>query len=189
MKHSRAMSLLPKIELSPSFLRIRLPVKTVLPLPDHQDFLFPMVEQGITTVVIGNCGFSPAPITAEGKKIINDLTGPLLDRPLSYEWETMDEFFKPDMFQPVVPLPQDSQAYRRRTGSGVSGTKFTPYLQRWGSFHEKIEVTDEASWSFGNRMHDDFFLCGTATFKYRYPQRPPGGLSVQTQLCQQPGGR
>jgi N-acyl-D-amino-acid deacylase len=51
-----------------------------------------MVEQGITTVVTGNCGFSPAPVTADGKKIINDLAGTLLDRPLSYEWETMAEF-------------------------------------------------------------------------------------------------
>ena len=72
MKHSRAMSLLPKIELSPSFLRIRLPVKTVLPLPDHQDFLFPMVEQGITTVVIGNCGFSPAPDTIADNTTVTD---------------------------------------------------------------------------------------------------------------------
>ena len=64
----------------------------VLPLPDHQEFLFPLTEPGITTVVTGNCGFSPAPVTAEGKKIINDLAETLPDRPLSYEWETMGEF-------------------------------------------------------------------------------------------------
>lgn len=79
--------------VAPGFIDCHSHFDWVLPLPDHQDFLFPMVEQGITTVVTGNCGFSPAPITAEGKKIINDLTGPLLDRPLSYEWETMGEFF------------------------------------------------------------------------------------------------
>jgi uncharacterized protein (DUF1499 family) len=32
-------------------------------------------------------------------------------------------------------------------------------------------VEDEASWNIGSRMHDDYFLCGTATCKYRYPQR------------------
>jgi N-acyl-D-amino-acid deacylase len=79
--------------VAPGFIDCHSHFDWVLPLPDHQEFLFPMVEQGITTVVTGNCGFSPAPVTAEGKKIINDLTGTLLDRPLSYEWETMDEFF------------------------------------------------------------------------------------------------
>jgi N-acyl-D-amino-acid deacylase len=78
--------------VAPGFIDCHSHFDWVLPLPDHQEFLFPMVEQGITTVVAGNCGFSPAPVTAEGKKIINDLTGTLLERPLSYEWETMGEF-------------------------------------------------------------------------------------------------
>jgi len=78
--------------VAPGFIDCHSHFDWVLPLPDHQDFLFPMVEQGITTVVAGNCGFSPAPVTAAGKKIINDLTVTLLERPLSYEWETMDEF-------------------------------------------------------------------------------------------------
>ncbi len=78
--------------VAPGFIDCHSHFDWVLPLPDHQEFLFPMIEQGITTVVTGNCGFSPAPVTAEGKKIINDLTETLLDRPLSYEWETMGEF-------------------------------------------------------------------------------------------------
>jgi len=78
--------------VAPGFIDCHSHFDWVLPLSDHQEFLFPMVEQGITTVVTGNCGFSPAPVTAEGKKIINDLTETLLDRPLSYEWETMGEF-------------------------------------------------------------------------------------------------
>jgi len=77
--------------VAPGFIDCHSHFDWVLPLSDHQEFLFPMIEQGITTVVTGNCGFSPAPITAEGKKIINDLTETLLDRPLSYEWETMGE--------------------------------------------------------------------------------------------------
>ena len=79
--------------VAPGFIDCHSHFDWVLPLSDHQEFLFPMIEQGITTVVTGNCGFSPAPVTAEGKKIINDLTETLLDRPLSYEWETMGEFF------------------------------------------------------------------------------------------------
>jgi N-acyl-D-amino-acid deacylase len=79
--------------VAPGFIDCHSHFDWVLPLPNHQEFLFPMVEQGITTVVTGNCGFSPAPITTEGKKIINDLAGTLLDRPLCYEWENMGEFF------------------------------------------------------------------------------------------------
>ena len=78
--------------VAPGFIDCHSHFDWVLPLSDHQEFLFPMIEQGITTVVTGNCGFSPAPVTAEVKKIINDLTETLLDRPLSYEWETMGEF-------------------------------------------------------------------------------------------------
>ncbi len=78
--------------VAPGFIDCHSHFDWVLPLSDHQEFLFPMIEQGITTVVTGNCGFSPAPVTAEVKKIVNDLTETLLDRPLSYEWETMGEF-------------------------------------------------------------------------------------------------
>jgi N-acyl-D-amino-acid deacylase len=79
--------------VAPGFIDCHSHFDWVLPLPDHQEFLFPLIEQGITTVVTGNCGFSPAPVTAEGKKIINDLAETLLDRPLSFEWQTMGEFF------------------------------------------------------------------------------------------------
>jgi N-acyl-D-amino-acid deacylase len=79
--------------VAPGFIDCHSHFDWVLPLPDHQDFLFPMVEQGVTTVVTGNCGFSPAPVTERGKQIINELSDTLIDKPLSYEWESMDEFF------------------------------------------------------------------------------------------------
>ena len=79
--------------VAPGFIDCHSHFDWVLPLPDHQEFLFPMVEQGVTTVVAGNCGFSPAPVTEAGKQIINELSGLLIDKPLSYEWESMSEFF------------------------------------------------------------------------------------------------
>jgi N-acyl-D-amino-acid deacylase len=81
------------LAVAPGFIDCHSHFDWVLPLPDHQEFLFPMVEQGITTVVTGNCGFSPAPVTVENKKYINELTETLIDKPLAYEWETMGEFF------------------------------------------------------------------------------------------------
>ncbi len=79
--------------VAPGFIDCHSHFDWVLPLPDHQEFLFPMVEQGVTTVVSGNCGFSPAPVTDAEKKIINELSETLIDKPLSYEWESMGEFF------------------------------------------------------------------------------------------------
>jgi N-acyl-D-amino-acid deacylase len=79
--------------VAPGFIDCHSHFDWVLPLPDHQEFLFPMVEQGVTTVVTGNCGFSPAPVTGAGKQIINALSEALIDKPLSYEWESMGEFF------------------------------------------------------------------------------------------------
>ena len=79
--------------VAPGFIDCHSHFDWVLPLPDHQEFLFPMVEQGVTTVVTGNCGFSPAPVTEAGKQIINELSETLIDKPLSYEWESMGEFF------------------------------------------------------------------------------------------------
>ncbi|MBI4833189.1 MAG: amidohydrolase family protein, partial [Candidatus Lindowbacteria bacterium] len=37
--------------------------------PDHSDLLSPLVKQGITTMVTGNCGFSPAPLSNEFSEI------------------------------------------------------------------------------------------------------------------------
>jgi N-acyl-D-aspartate/D-glutamate deacylase len=35
---------------------------------DHSDLLSPMLKQGITTMVTGNCGFSPAPLSKQSKE-------------------------------------------------------------------------------------------------------------------------
>ena len=43
--------------VAPGFIDCHSHFDWVLPLTYHQNFLFPMVEQGITTVVAGNCGF------------------------------------------------------------------------------------------------------------------------------------
>ena len=37
--------------------------------PDHSDLLSPLTRQGITTMVTGNCGFSPAPLSKRHKDV------------------------------------------------------------------------------------------------------------------------
>src|SRR5262249_8256152 len=56
------------------------------------EILAPMVAQGITTVVAGNCGHSPAPVTEASLPLNDGACEVLRDRPLSYRWRTMGEF-------------------------------------------------------------------------------------------------
>lgn len=37
--------------------------------PDHSDLLSPLLKQGVTTMVTGNCGFSPAPLSRQFKEV------------------------------------------------------------------------------------------------------------------------
>lgn len=78
--------------LSPGFIDCHSHFDWVLPLKDHESFLFPMAEQGVTTVVAGNCGFSPAPVPRAVQPLIQQYSEMLLERPLDYRWETMGEF-------------------------------------------------------------------------------------------------
>ena len=80
--------------VAPGFIDCHSHFDWVLPLPHHQNFLYPMVEQGITTVVAGNCGFSPAPVTPQSKGLINTVSEILLDEPLEYRWGSMAEFLE-----------------------------------------------------------------------------------------------
>ncbi|MDX1708524.1 MAG: amidohydrolase family protein [Desulfobacterales bacterium] len=80
--------------VAPGFIDCHSHFDWVLPLPHHQKFLFPMVEQGITTVVAGNCGFSPAPVSSESKDLLSSISETLLDETFPYEWRSMAEFLE-----------------------------------------------------------------------------------------------
>ena len=80
------------LAVAPGFIDCHSHFDWVLPLPHHPDFLFPMVEQGITTVVAGNCGFSPAPVNAKSKDLLSSISETLLDQALPYTWQSMGEF-------------------------------------------------------------------------------------------------
>ena len=80
------------LAVAPGFIDCHSHFDWVLPLPDHQQILFPLLEQGVTTVVSGNCGFSPAPISESGQKLIDDFASILVEEPLPYSWQSMGDF-------------------------------------------------------------------------------------------------
>ncbi len=62
-------------------------------LEENPDLLRCLVEQGITTVVAGNCGFSPAPFREDTFFRFQQHT-PLLARMPDFTWDTMDGFLE-----------------------------------------------------------------------------------------------
>ena len=82
------------LAVSPGFIDAHNHFDWVVPLPEHDNILFPLVEQGVTTVITGNCGFSPAPIHAGDASRLNVLAEFFLERELECTWCGMDEFLQ-----------------------------------------------------------------------------------------------
>lgn len=79
--------------VAPGFIDMHSHSDWVLPREDHDIALKCLLEQGVTTIIGGNCGFSPAPLTGRTLKLgIEDQLSLLVDRPLDYQWDTMASF-------------------------------------------------------------------------------------------------
>lgn len=78
--------------IAPGFIDMHSHSDWVLPQPDHADVLAPLLEQGITTIVAGNCGCSPAPYLDGNAKLLPILGRMLHDRDLDYRWSGMASY-------------------------------------------------------------------------------------------------
>ncbi|MGC9325837.1 MAG: N-acyl-D-amino-acid deacylase family protein [Desulfomonilia bacterium] len=79
--------------VSPGFIDMHSHADWLLCLEENPDLLRCLVEQGVTTVVGGNCGFSPAPFREETFFRFRQHT-PLLARMPDFTWETMGGFLE-----------------------------------------------------------------------------------------------
>jgi len=59
---------------------------------DHGKLLEPFLRQGMTTLVGGNCGFSPAPVTERTRGPVTEASRLIADEAIDLRWETMGEF-------------------------------------------------------------------------------------------------
>ncbi len=82
------------LALSPGFIDAHSHFDWVLPLGDHAEILAPLVEQGVTTVVSGNCGYSPAPVPPGAAGRLNAYGEFVLERPLEVTWEGLGSFLE-----------------------------------------------------------------------------------------------
>ena len=70
--------------IAPGFIDMHSHSDWVIPQPDHADVLAPLLEQGITTIVAGNCGCSPAPYLPGNRELLPLVGRMLHDHDLDY---------------------------------------------------------------------------------------------------------
>lgn len=81
------------LTVAPGFIDVHTHLDFLLPSPRHQTVLESWARQGVTTIVAGNCGFSPAPIDRASQADIStywSFAGPRDG--IEYAWSTMAEF-------------------------------------------------------------------------------------------------
>jgi N-acyl-D-amino-acid deacylase len=93
--------------IAPGFIDMHSHMDWSLPLDDHPELLKCLLEQGITTLVAGNCGFSPAPVTTETLGLLERELMLPIDKPLDYSWRSMREFLeRVEERKPIVNLAE-----------------------------------------------------------------------------------
>lgn len=78
--------------VAPGFIDLHSHSDWVLPHPDHDAILAPLLAQGVTTIVAGNCGISPAPVTERSQSQLDHSSELLRDGAFEYGWRSMGEW-------------------------------------------------------------------------------------------------
>ncbi|MFH2009187.1 MAG: amidohydrolase family protein [bacterium] len=80
--------------VTPGFIDMHSHADWQLPSDSHGDLLLHLLEQGVTTVVGGNCGVSPAPIRRSTIPLLERLASIAMDGPLGYEWSSVGGYLE-----------------------------------------------------------------------------------------------
>ena len=78
--------------VAPGFIDVHSHADWILPLPDHDQILAPLLLQGVTTLVTGNCGFSPAPATEDAAPLLDGYSAMMRERAFPYRWRSFAGF-------------------------------------------------------------------------------------------------
>jgi N-acyl-D-amino-acid deacylase len=90
--------------IAPGFIDVHSHLEGLMALDDQPKYLKCQLEQGITTVVGGNCGFSPAPISAGPSQSINSypLVTAGIDAAQELKWNSIAGFL--DIVEKAKPV-------------------------------------------------------------------------------------
>jgi len=78
--------------VTPGFIDIHSHSDFLLPGSDANALVEPFLRQGMTTLVGGNCGFSPAPLTEKNRKATLESSRLIVDDEIEPRWESMDGY-------------------------------------------------------------------------------------------------
>lgn len=78
--------------VAPGFVDIHSHADFILPLKEHPKVLEPLIRQGVTTLITGNCGYSPFPIRPETASLLKKYSGFMQGGNLSWEWNSTSDF-------------------------------------------------------------------------------------------------
>jgi N-acyl-D-amino-acid deacylase len=82
------------LAVAPGFIDVHTHLDFFLTSPRHPEVMERWVRQGVTTIIAGNCGFSPAPIYPETHDTVRSYWNFAFPRDgLSFEWASMAEYF------------------------------------------------------------------------------------------------
>lgn len=111
--------------VAPGFIDMHSHADWVLPQPEHGRILAPLVEQGITTLVSGNCGCTPAPLLGRNERIVPALGRLLHDDALDYRWSGLGDYL--DVLESDGLALNNAQLVGHGTvRSAVKGSDFSP---------------------------------------------------------------
>lgn len=89
--------------VTPGFIDIHSHTDFLLPGADASSLVEPFLRQGMTTLVGGNCGFSPAPLTERNRNAIRESSRLIVDDEIEPRWDSMGEFLS-SLDEGGVPL-------------------------------------------------------------------------------------
>ncbi|MGH2488212.1 MAG: N-acyl-D-amino-acid deacylase family protein [Candidatus Limnocylindria bacterium] len=94
--------------VAPGFIDIHSHSDFLVPAEEHGDILAPFLGQGITTIVTGNCGYSPAPVNPATADELDSYTTFLRGPDLPRAWNSFGEYLgfldEKGVAMNVVPL-------------------------------------------------------------------------------------
>jgi N-acyl-D-amino-acid deacylase len=128
--------------VAPGFIDIHSHGDWLLPGAGCTSLLEPFIRQGMTTIVGGNCGFSPAPVTERSREATQSSSRLIADEELELPWETMAEFLDA-LEQMELPLNVGELVGHGAVRAAVTG-HLTADVPTEGELEEMERLTKEA---------------------------------------------